>query len=205
MQVASVSVSVSVSVSGTTDRGEMTGTLSDIRPKVLLIMERVLLIILLGFPPGVPPPQGLSDPVARFWEEAFLGVAEGEGEEEKNPDERPSLALSFLPPPPTLDLRELFRRHDTRRTSVRRGANALGVLIELKRRGEYGRVVGETVPRAAGDGGVEGARAVDRLVEGGAVYWPLLLPGERGPTADADNAAPPSFLGTVPRPYCCLA
>ena len=159
---------------------------------VLLNIVRVLLN-LLGFPPGVPPPQGFrrAGRVKDEEDEEFVGVAAGE---EKNAAADVALSsvsfpfafpLASLPPP---HLPEPFRRQDTRRTSVKSGANALGVLMEPTRRGERGA-------SAAGDGGVGGGGARDRLVDGGAVL--LLLPGVRGAT-DAADSVPRSFFAAFP-------
>lgn len=161
-------------------------------PNALLNMERVLLN-LLGFPPGVPPPQGFRG-AARTEEEedeAFFGVAPGE---EKNTAEtaRSSMSLPSLALPsesfPLPHLLEPFRRQDTRRTSVNSGANSLVVLMEPRRRGDRG---GST----AGDGGASGDGAIDWLVEEGAVL--VLLPGVRGPT-DAADCVPRSLFVTFP-------
>lgn len=106
-------------------------------PKVLFNIVRVLLS-LPGFPPGVPPPHGFRGAARVKEDDEFVGVAAGE---EKNaadiarsivssPLALPSplplvlpLPLASFPPP---HLPETFRRQDTRRTSVKSGANALG-------------------------------------------------------------------------------
>ena len=180
---------------GAAGRGDIAAR-GDSLPKVLLNIVRVLLS-LPGFPPGVPPPHGFRR-AARVKEEEddeLVGVAAGE--EKKAADvARSSASLLFalpvaasLPPPHLL---EPFRRQDTRRTSVKSGANALGVLMEPTRRGERWT----SSAGAAGDGGVGGGGgAMDRLVDGGAVL--LLLPGVRGPT-DAAESVPRSFLAAFP-------
>lgn len=177
---------------GTAGRGDIAAR-GDSLPNVLLSIVRVLLN-LPGFPPGVPPPHGFrrAARVKEEEDEEFVGVAAGE---EKNAADvaRSSVSLPFaLPLPltsfPPPHLLAPFRRQDTRRTSVKSGANTLGVLMELMRRGER-------AARTAGDGGVGGGGAIDRLVDGGAVL--LLLPGVRGPT-DAAESVPRSLFAAFP-------
>lgn len=180
---------------GTAGRGDIAAR-GDSLANVVLNIVRVLLN-LPGFPPGVPPPQGFrrAARVKEEEDEEFVGEAAGD---EKNaarssvslPSLPFALPLASLPPPPPLPphLLEPFRRQDTRRTSVKSGANALGVLTEQTRRGDRGA-------SAAGDGGVGGGGAIDRLVDGGAVL--LWLPGVRGPT-DAAESVPRSFFAAFP-------